>query len=105
MELEWRITPLRRGRYPLLSASLESAFPFGFRRARRSLPAAGQVLVWPRTIDLRQETCRSVANDGRSGLGDGRRNGVAGEVLGARPYQPGDSTRRIHWRQTCATSD
>jgi uncharacterized protein (DUF58 family) len=100
VEMCWPITPRRRGRFPLTSASLESAFPFGFRRARRAIAAVGQVMVWPRLVELRAAGRVRAGSDMLAELGDGHRPGPVGEVLGARPYQPGDSLRRIHWRQT-----
>jgi uncharacterized protein (DUF58 family) len=98
-EITWNVVPRRRGIYPVREATVASGFPFGFYESRRRLKGVGQVLVWPAVIPLPQLQEMS----GRMVLGevvDGRRAGTAGELSGSRPYQRGESLRRIHWSQT-----
>ena len=98
-EITWNVIPRRRGIYPVREATVASGFPFGFYESRRRLKGVGQVLVWPAVIPLPQLQEMS----GRMVLGevvDGRRAGTAGELSGSRPYQRGESLRRIHWSQT-----
>lgn len=98
-EITWNLVPQRRGVYPLAEATVTSGFPFGFYEARRRLNNTAQVLIWPEVIPLprRQEIagCRVLGD-----AIDGRRAGTAGEVSGSRPYQRGESLRKIHWAQT-----
>lgn len=98
-EITWHLVPRRRGVYPVSGATVASGFPFGFYESRRRLQAGAQVLVWPETVPLpRLQTIT-----GRMVLGeaiDGRRAGTAGELSGSRPYQRGESLRKIHWAQT-----
>ncbi len=98
-DITWHLVPRRRGVYPLGLATVASGFPFGFYESRRPLKNTAQVLIWPEVIPLpRREEIT-----GRMVLGeaiDGRRAGTAGELSGSRPYQRGESLRRIHWAQT-----
>lgn len=98
-EVTWSVVPRRRGIYPVREATVASGFPFGFYEARRRMKDSGQLLVWPAVIPLP----RLQEMSGRMVLGevvDGRRAGTAGELSGSRPYQRGESLRRIHWAQT-----
>ncbi len=98
-EITWHLTPRRRGVYPLCEASVASGFPFGFYESRRRLKSTAQILIWPEVIPLphlEEVTGRMVLGEAI----DGWRAGTAGELSGSRPYQRGESLRRIHWAQT-----
>lgn len=98
-EITWHLVPQQRGVYPVAGATVASGFPFNFYESRRRLKNKAQVLIWPEVIPLPR--LHEVA--GRRVLGDtidGRRAGTAGEVSGSRPYQRGESLRKIHWAQT-----
>ncbi|KAA9107594.1 DUF58 domain-containing protein [Microbacterium rhizomatis] len=99
VELRYTITGARRGVHPLGPLSVTSTDPFGLARRSNVLGVRTQVTVTPAIVDL-----PVLANfSGESGgtlhtttnqIGQGSDN------LIARPYAPGDSMRRIHWRAT-----
>jgi uncharacterized protein (DUF58 family) len=123
---DWSFTPARRGRYPQGTPLLATAFPFGIRNASRPIDAGktspgrgknprwphgmdaaapllhSELIVWPRTVPLTSllDVAETRPSDERF---TDARCGDAGDVLGTRPFQNGDSLRRIHWPQTART--
>lgn len=95
---QWEFTPDLRGRYPIRQPSLLSGFPFGLWTARRALPAATPVVVWPRAVTspVASLPVGSLLDDRAIGRGIG----ASGDFCGVRPYRRGDSLRRVHWSQT-----
>jgi uncharacterized protein (DUF58 family) len=90
--------PEHRGVYPLFPATLATGFPFGLWRTR-TVESDGQVLVWPEIIPLPAPA----ADAGRPMHGQterARRSGQHGEFYGTRPHRPGESLRRVHWKQS-----
>jgi uncharacterized protein (DUF58 family) len=88
---------VRRG--PIEGAALElaSSGPFGVATARRSVPAGGRTLVYPRVIPL--SWFPGVDGDSEEGLPatSTHRRGAGQDYLGIREYRPGDSPRHVHW--------
>lgn len=83
-----------RGWTPDAEVVLESSAPFGLVRVRRSLRVAGPFVVAPAPAGA------PVVQAGGEGAGD-TSSAVAGhgtEVLGLRPYRPGDSATAVHAR-------
>jgi len=84
----------RRGWCRLVELELLTAYPFGFIEKSWRYPLVQKVLVLPhprtsaRAQDFSGEALRT-----RPSAGD-----VSPD--GARPYRPGDSTRRVHWKRT-----
>ena len=84
----------RRGWCRLAELELLTAYPFGFIEKSWRYPMEQRVLVLPhprtsaRAQDFSGEALRT-----RPSAGD-----VSPD--GARPYRPGDSTRRVHWKRT-----
>jgi len=98
-EITWNLIPRQRGVYPISDPTIASNFPFGFYEMRKRMKGTAQVLVWPEIIPL--PPVRNVV--GRMVLGDavnGSRAGTAGDLTGVRPYQRGESLRKVHWAQT-----
>lgn len=97
--IEWTVTPGVRGELPGSELAIATGFPFGLRESRRPLAVARPLLVWPRTYAVGPPPF-----EGNEEQHEGRARsnvvGAGGEVIGVRPYRPGDSVRRIHWRQT-----
>jgi uncharacterized protein (DUF58 family) len=89
----------RRGFYRLGPARLTTGDPFGLARARLEIEPGGTLLVYPEirpleSFGLPAEHPLGDATPLRPLLEDPLR------IQGARPYQPGDSPRQIHWRAT-----
>ena len=97
LTVEGPITFERRGRYLLGEMTVESDAPFGLFRRRRSCGGrgAGTLVVYPAP--------HAVASKGSSlAVAEALVQTIAArsgeEVLGSRPYVPGDPARDIHWR-------
>ncbi|MBI3407338.1 MAG: DUF58 domain-containing protein [Planctomycetes bacterium] len=95
----WAFRPACRGVYPFPAPKLATGFPFGLWENKRDLGIESSLIVWPRTYGV-----GPVPLGGGEQLVEGNvsRNkvGGSGDILGARPYRFGDSTRRIHWKQS-----
>jgi len=99
VRLSYAITGVRRGVHSIGPLSVRATDPFGLARRVTSFRERTSVIVAPAIIDLPPladyageagGTLHSTTNQ----LGQGADN------LVARPYSPGDSMRRIHWRAT-----
>lgn len=99
VELAYPVTGTRRGIHPLGPLQVTSRDPFGLARRSSVFGERTPVTVTPAVIDLPSLSNFAGAAGGTlqttaSQLGQGSDN------LIARPYAPGDSMRRIHWRAT-----
>ena len=102
---EWTARTLctLRGLYRLGPTTLVSGDPFGFFEARRHLPAASEILVYPETVPLHD----FAPSAGRLPGGESRRQAahfITPNAAGVRDYVPGDSLNRIHWLSTARRS-
>jgi uncharacterized protein (DUF58 family) len=97
--LSYRLHSTRRGLFRLGPAVVEASGPFGLVRRFWIDPDVRFVTVFPRTVALGEgwplghRPIHEVPRR-RSLFEDPSR------FLGVRPYEPGDSLRRIHWRAT-----
>ena len=94
----FHLDDLRRGSYELGPARLRIRDVFGRDAAEDELPDLDTLTVVPRTVPVLH------LPEDRSPLGERRapRSLVADPALfsGVRPFQAGDSMRRVHWRAT-----
>jgi uncharacterized protein (DUF58 family) len=100
VEFDYTITIDRRGLFQFPDLTLESRAPFGLFRRQTMLPVPTRALVYPEVRSIHRlelldrqfapQTTRPAA-------------GVGYEVMGVRPYRPGDSPRHIHWRSVART--
>lgn len=85
----------KRGRFvpgPLL---VETRFPFGLLRAWSWMEPEIEVLVYPKPLKVREPQFNTNQGDGeQTGKED-----FGEDFSGLEDYQPGDSTRRIAWKQ------
>jgi uncharacterized protein (DUF58 family) len=98
--LEYSVDIDRRGVHEFPALELTSRAPFGFFRRFRRIDLPTRVLVYPevrRLHHLRLLDQRQALELSR------RRAGVGTEILGVRPFQSGDSPRRVHWRSVART--
>ncbi|MFT4229268.1 MAG: DUF58 domain-containing protein [Microbacterium sp.] len=99
VELSYPVTGLRRGVEHIGPLRVTSTDPFGLARRQHVFGTRTPVTVVPTLVDL-------PAGAGFAGAAGGilhsttEQLGQGADNLIARPYVPGDSMRRIHWRAT-----
>lgn len=99
IEVRYEVTGAARGVHAVGPFEVTTTDPFGLVRRRIALGRTTPVTVAPTVHDL-------AALPGASGEAGGSRQtttlqiGQGADNLVARPYAPGDSMRRIHWRAT-----
>ncbi|HVX15613.1 MAG TPA: DUF58 domain-containing protein [Pirellulales bacterium] len=98
-EHNWQLTPTRRGVYPRGTPALTTSFPFGLWQARLPLRSTARIVVWP-TLLGSGALGRAHGEERFDGDGSVPRPGLGGDLLGVRPYRPGDPMRRIHWAKS-----
>jgi transglutaminase-like putative cysteine protease len=94
----YRLVPSHRGSVRLAGFRVSTRFPFGLFAKACILEHLDEALVYP-AVDGAQ-SLRAL----RLGEGEGRAGPLqpetGSEVVGLRPFAPGDSLRRVHWRAT-----
>lgn len=93
----------RRGVYRMKGFEATAMDPLGVFAFTRKIPCEGELIVYPTPEPMRTI---SMTGEGRYGWQEmmtalNRGHGV--DFHGVREYAPGDSLRRIHWRQTART--
>ena len=93
------LVPERRGVHDFVALEIATAAPFALQwwTRRVVLPLPSTLYVAPRSG--RPESF-SLRGDDDAGATIGWVQTDAGQPRGARPYQPGDSRRRVHWSAT-----
>jgi uncharacterized protein (DUF58 family) len=104
-ESEWsRITlactPLRRGRYRVEAAFIESGSPFGLWAARKTIAVNSEIRVYPNLLAERKSLAALFLNRGTFGLHAQRQVGKGRDFEKLREYVPGDGYDEIHWKAT-----
>jgi uncharacterized protein (DUF58 family) len=100
VQFEYTVVADRRGLHQFPPLPLESSAPFGFFRRARPLDVLTRALVYPEVrqvhhLDfLDRQYAPQIARP-TAGFGY--------EVMGLRPYRPGDSPRHVHWRSVART--
>ncbi|MEK8133067.1 DUF58 domain-containing protein, partial [Paenibacillus filicis] len=95
---------LPRGAYQAAGRLLIAGDAFGLLRLMRRQPLEGQLLVLPRGIAVSAVpgAADETARRGKRAAAD---PAVPPQLLGTRPYAPGDPLRRIHWRSSARTGE
>lgn len=97
VEYAYTVIVGRRGAHHFTSMRAESRALFGIFARSGTIAAEASLLVYPEVHPLR----RLEMLDRRLSPQQPRaRAGHGGEILGTRPYRPGDSPRHIHWRSS-----
>ena len=94
----WQVRTLgtQRGRFRLGPLTLRSGDPLGIFEMEQSLPATGNIVVYPLTVDL--PSFQPSISDLAGGEARHRRTyQMTTNAAGVRDYAPGDSLNRIHW--------
>ncbi len=100
VQFDYTVNVYQRGVYEFPPLEPESSAPFGFFRKRRVLDVPSAALVYPEVkpltrFDLLDRQFAPQVTRPAAGTGY--------EVMGLRPYRPGDSPRSIHWRSVART--
>jgi uncharacterized protein (DUF58 family) len=99
VQLSYPVTGVRRGIHPLGPLQVTSTDPFGLARRTTIFGERTPVTVAPAVIDL--PALSNFAGEAGGTLHTTNNQlGQGADNLIARPYVPGDSMRRIHWRAT-----
>lgn len=94
-------TPKKRGKLTLSGVAVQSYFPFFLTRFTQRIVAEQDVYILPPSLDIVLPSLRKLADRAskRLTLGDqNMRQGPALEYAYSRPYQTGDSLRRLDHR-------
>jgi len=98
--LELRVTPSRRGNFPVERCHVEDTSPLGFWAVRAALPVRAELRVYPNLMDERRQVAALFLNRGRHGSHAIRQVGKGREFEKLREYVAGDSFEDIHWKAT-----
>src|SRR3954451_19631705 len=90
----------RRGKYLLRGFRVETGFPFGIMRARRTFLEQRAILVYPKFTALSRLNLPTGRRYQPGGVALASDLGESFEYLGNREYREGDNVRDIDWRAT-----
>jgi uncharacterized protein (DUF58 family) len=98
----YRVTPRRRGRYPIGPLTLWVADPFDLVRRRIQFPGTRDLIVYPEIEDLGASAVAApISGAGESSTRQLFRSGE--DFYTMRQYEIGDDLRRIHWPSVART--
>ncbi|WP_243074019.1 DUF58 domain-containing protein [Microbacterium sp. SS28] len=104
VELEYTVTGVRRGIHSLGPLTVTSMDPFGLARRRMTFADHAKVTIAPASIEL-SPLINLLGDAGGTLHSQTNHLGQGADNLVARPYVPGDSMRRIHWRASAHRGD
>lgn len=91
--------PTRRGRLRFGRFRIDSTFPFGLIRKAVTFTQLSEVLVYPRSLPLREGLLERMAGLGFGGTRVASEPGAGEDYFGMREYRPGDSLRQVAWKR------
>ncbi|WP_062312879.1 DUF58 domain-containing protein [Demequina rhizosphaerae] len=94
VELRYRLSPTRRGRWLLGPALARTADPFGLAWSDRAVGGSLEVAVWPVVVDLAASAGELMGTADRAHAGA---RTPAADDASLRDYRDGDDLRRVHW--------
>jgi uncharacterized protein (DUF58 family) len=94
----------RRGAFSLRGVRVESSFPFGILRSRRTFHTTKKLLVYPKFSPLARLELPTGRRYQPGGVALASEIGESFEYLGNREYREGDNVRDIDWRATARVS-
>jgi len=99
------LVPANRGLFPGPSGSLVTRFPFGLFTGEKTFTVSHQSIIWPEIVSIAGCISDSRYSGYESSATSARHWGDEGDIAGPRPYRPGESLRRVHWRHTARRGD
>jgi uncharacterized protein (DUF58 family) len=105
-ERSWvaRVPLVRRGHYRVDQVVIRTGDPFGFFESHASVGRSSSVTVYPRVESLPAWTLPPAQIEGSHAQAV-RTAQTTPHVTSIRPYAPGDSYNRIHWKSTARQSE
>jgi len=104
LERTYEVEAIHRGVYTFGPVTIRSGDPFGFFPRERQLGKREEFVVYPRLYAPEE-----IGFPFHEAIGETLARQVLVEdptlIAGARPYQPGDPLRRIHWKATAHTNE
>ena len=104
LQRSYKFEALHRGVYAFGPVTIRSGDPFGFFPQEEEIFRREEVVVYPRLYQPEE-----IDIPFREAMGDIVKRRVLVEdpvlIAGARPYQPGDPLRRIHWKATARSGE
>ena len=85
----------RRGRLCVDRLKVETEYPFGLFRIRRSIPVVGTGLIYPKPIPVNQLSARDLMAVHQS---QGGVRSAGDDFKGLRTFQNGDALKHIFWK-------
>ena len=99
-EVNYQVTPRRRGIFQTGPFYFYSGDPFGFFRHVRRVAAFRPLAVLPTPLSTRVDYLHSTSQVRKDELSTIAVPGYSSEFLGVREYADGDPLRKIHWAST-----
>lgn len=99
-QIEWNVTPQRRGSFRLNQVFMETTSRLGLWSIRRRAAINGEVRVYPNLLKERKHLAALFLNRGAFGLHAQRQIGKGRDFEKLREYVPGDGLDEIHWKAT-----
>jgi uncharacterized protein (DUF58 family) len=100
-ELQYAVSPRKRGPFRFAPASLLLASPLGLWWFRRDLGAAQEVRVFPNFAPVKKYAVLAMSHRLQQlGIHHRRRRGEGSEFHQLRDYRTGDSLRQLDWKAT-----
>ena len=99
----YHLEPEKRGVYGLGPVQIVTTDPLGFYAYTQEVLCAGELLVYPAVLPVRQLFLEGGGAWGRENQDEGAMRGDGLDFHGVREYQTGDDLRRVHWRTTART--
>lgn len=97
--------PRTRGAWQLRDLIIESRYPLGLTRARKTIAAQPtEIVVYPDFVPLNWLPVQHAAHPRFEQLASPRRGGHD-EFFGLKPYGVGDERRNIHWRTSARAGE
>ena len=97
----YHMTLDRRGLYTFQHGRLATRYPFGLFLKSKETGDVSEMLVYPRTLDVRELLRESGVNEGEI---ESRIKGRGTDLYGLRGYVLGDDRRSIHWKTSAKLS-
>lgn len=94
---------LRRGVFAANGFDVTAMDPLGVFAFTRHIPCEGELVVYPMPQVMNTNALSGAERHGWQEFTSRLLRGSSVDPDGVRPYVPGDSMRRIHWRQTART--